>query len=61
MGCRPDLQKKYKMTTSQKPDGAVTGSSKRLASRFCQLKTGHCLSGQYLHWTTNRTTPQWWW
>ena len=37
---------------------AVAGSTKRLASLFYQLKTGHCLSGQYLHWTKNRTTRQ---
>jgi len=39
----------------------VAGSTKRLASRFYQLKRGHCLSGQYLHWTKNRATPQCWW
>jgi len=37
------------MPKSQKPDGAVAGSSKRLASRFYQIKTGHCLTGQYLN------------
>jgi hypothetical protein len=40
---------KYKMPASRKPDGAVAGSSKRLASRFYQLKTGHCLTGQHLN------------
>jgi len=45
------------MLKSQKPDGAAAGSTKRLASRFYQIKTGHCLSGQYLHWTKNRATP----
>jgi len=52
------------MPKSQRPDGAVTGSNKRLASRFYQMKTGHCLSGQYLHylhWTKNQPTPQCWW
>ena len=38
---------KYRMPVSQKPDGAVASSSKRLASRFYQIKTGHCLTGQY--------------
>jgi hypothetical protein len=28
----------------------VAGSSKRLASRFYQLKTGHCPTSQYLRW-----------
>jgi len=52
---------KYRMPKSQKPDGVVAGSSKRLASRFYQLKTGHCLTGQYLNWTKNRSSPQCWW
>jgi hypothetical protein len=37
--------KKYNLPNKQRPDGTVAGSSKRLASRFCQLKTGHCLTG----------------
>jgi hypothetical protein len=52
---------KYKMPTRQKPDGVVAGSFKRLASRFYQLKTGHCLTGQYLAWTKKRPSPQCWW
>jgi len=51
----------YRMPKSQKPDSTVDGSSKRLASRFYQIKTGHCLTGQYLNWTKNRSTPQCWW
>jgi len=35
--------------------------SKRLASRFYQIKTGHCLTGQYLNWTKNRSTTECWW
>jgi len=54
-------KKKYKMPKSQKPDGTVAGSAKRLASRFYQLKTGHCLTGEYLHWTKSHPTPQCWW
>jgi len=34
---------KYRMPKSQSPDGTVAGSSERLASRFYQVKTGHCL------------------
>ena len=49
------------MPKSQRPDGTVAGSAKRLASRFYQLKTGHCLTGEYLHWTKSRPTPQCWW
>jgi len=52
---------KYRMPKNQKPDSTVAGSSKRLASRFYQIKTGHCLTGQYLNWTKSRPTPQCWW
>jgi len=52
---------KDRMPKCQKPAGAVAGSSKRLASRYYQIKTGHCLTGQYLNWTKNRSTPQCWW
>jgi len=42
--------------------GTAAGSSKRLVSRFRRLKTGHCHSGRYLHWTKNLPTAQcWWW
>ena len=63
MGRRPGLQDKIgtRMPKSQRPDGAVAGSTKRLAARFYQLKTGHCLTGQYLNWTKNRPSPQCWW
>jgi len=54
-------RKKYKMPESQRPDGTVAGSTKRLASRFYQLKTGHCRTGQYLHWAKARPTAQCWW
>jgi len=40
---------KYKLPKSLRPDGTVAGSTKRLASRFYQLKMGHCLTGEYLH------------
>jgi hypothetical protein len=40
--------KKYKLPTKQWPDGKVAGSSKRLASRFYQLKIGHYPTGQYV-------------
>jgi len=48
---------KYRMPKSQGPDGTVARSTKKLASRFNQVKTGHCLTGEYLHWTKNRPTP----
>jgi hypothetical protein len=49
------------MPDSQKPDSTVANSAKRLASRFYQLKTGHCLTGQYLNWTKSQATAQCWW
>jgi len=52
---------KYRMPKSQKPDGAVADSTKRLASRFYQLKTGHARTGQYLHWAKVRPDAQCWW
>jgi len=52
---------KYRMPMSQKPDGAVAGSTRRLASRFYQLEIGHARTGQYLHWAKIRPTAQCWW
>ena len=49
------------MLKSQRPDSTVAGSAKKLASRFYQLKMGHSLTGQYLHWTKSRPTPLCWW
>jgi hypothetical protein len=49
---------KYKLPSKQRPDRTVAGSSKRLASRFYQLKTGHCLTGQHLSWTQSRPSAQ---
>jgi len=58
---RPQGRSNYKMPSRQKPDGTAPGSSKRLASRFYQLKTGHSLTRQYLQWTKNRRTAQCCW
>jgi ribonuclease HI len=52
---------KYKMPRQQRPDQTIARSTKRLASRFYQLKTGHYLSGRYLNWTKKRPTAQCWW
>jgi len=49
------------MPSRQRPDITVAGSFERFASRFSQLKTGHCLIGQRLQWTKNRPTAQCWW
>jgi len=39
----------------------LTRNTKRLASRFYQVKTGHCLTGKNIHWTKNRPTHRFWW
>jgi len=41
---------KYRLPETHRPDVTVAGSTKRLASRFYQLKAGHCRTGQYLRW-----------
>ena len=35
---------KYRPSDKQKPDPTVARANKRLASRFYQLKAGHCLT-----------------
>jgi len=54
-------EKKYKMLESHKPDDTVAESTKRLASRYYQLKTGLARTGQYLQWAKVRPTAQCWW
>jgi hypothetical protein len=42
--------------------GLIPASARRyLASRFCQLETGHCLTRRYLQWTKNVPTSKCWW
>jgi len=45
----------------RQPDKTVAGSAKRVAARFYQFKTGHCLTGEYLEWTKNRGSAKCWW
>jgi len=62
LGWRPDFQVEIEDAGGgQKSDGTAAGRTKRLASRFYQIKTGHCLTGEYLHWAKDRPTPQCWW
>jgi len=49
------------LARSRSPDLAVARADKSLASRFYHLKTGHCLTGQYLQWTTRRPGAKCWW
>jgi len=53
--------RKYRPSEEQKPDPTVARANKRLASRFYQLKMGHCLAGQYLAWTARRPDASCWW
>jgi len=52
-----EISEKYSIPKSQRSDGTVSGSTERLASRFCRMKAAHCLTGRYLHWTKSRPTP----
>jgi len=62
MGRGPNLQEvPHAREPEARRDGAAANSSKRLASQFYQIKTGHCLTGQYLNWTKSRPSPQCWW
>ena len=56
VGWRPDIQEEI-----QNPDGAIAKSTKRLASRYYQPKTGHARTGECLHWAKARPTAQCWW
>ena len=51
---------KQRMPKSQAPDGTVARSPKRRASRFYQVKAGHCHCVQYLNRTKNWPTPKCW-
>jgi hypothetical protein len=53
--------KKYRAPGKQQPSGLLKRGSKRLAGRFHQLKTGHCLTGQYLKWARKRVTAKCGW
>jgi hypothetical protein len=53
--------KKYRLPAEQRRDRVAARCPKRLAGRFYQLKTGHCLTGQYLKWTKNRATAKCGW
>jgi len=53
--------RKYRPSDKQKPDATIAKANKRLASRFYQLKTEHCLTGQYLTWTARRPDATCWW
>ena len=53
--------RKYRPSKNLKPGPTVAKTTKRLASRFYQMKTGHCLTGQYLTWTTRRPDATCWW
>lgn len=45
----------------QKPDSVPAKTSKRMAARFYQLKTGHFPAGQCLKWTKETPPAMCWW
>jgi len=49
MGSRPHLQDEVPHASEPKARWRRGHSTKRLASRYYQLKTGHARTGQYLH------------
>ena len=53
--------RKYRPSEIQKPDPMVARANKRLASRFHLLNMGHCLTGQYHHWTIRCSDASCWW
>jgi ribonuclease HI len=53
--------RKYRLRAEQRMERIVAGCPKRLAARYYQLKTGHCLTGQYLKWTKSRTSAKCGW
>jgi hypothetical protein len=48
-------QEKYKLPANQRPDRTVAGSTKRLASRFYQLKTDRAVPTAQCWWCRYRT------
>jgi hypothetical protein len=53
--------RKYRLPAAQRVEKIVAGSPKRVAARYYQLKTGHCLTGQYLKWTKSRVSAKCGW
>jgi hypothetical protein len=53
--------RKYRLPAAQRVEKIVAGSPKRVAARYYQLKTGHCLTGQYLKWTKSRGSAKCGW
>ena len=51
---------RYSRKKRQRPDFIPANANKWHASRLYQLKTGYCLTGQYLHWTKSRPTAKCW-
>jgi len=58
MGGRQEFQKEVQNVRKHRPDGTITECTKRLSSRFYQLKTEHARTSQYLHWAKARPTAQ---
>jgi len=61
MGRETGLQEEIQNAGKPQASGTIAESTKRLASRYYQLKTGHARTVQYLHWAKVRLTAQCWW
>ena len=57
-------QKRYRYCRQgkayQKPDRAPAKTNRQPAARFYQLKTGHCLTGQFLKLTEGKPATECW-
>jgi ribonuclease HI len=51
----------YIPPTQQKPDPTAMATSKRLASRYYQLKMGHAITGEYLKRINSTNNHRCWW
>jgi hypothetical protein len=61
VGWRPDLQEEVQ--DARKPEAGRHGCRKHQEARLevLPVEDGHCRTGQYLHWTKSRLSPQCWW
>jgi len=61
MGRETGLQEEIQNAGKPQASGTIAESTKWLASRYYQLKTGHACTGQYLDWAKFGLTTQCWW
>jgi len=61
VGGRLDLQDKVPDAENLEAGRHGSWEHQEVGLAVYQIKTRHCLTGQYLNWTKNRPTPQCWW